>query len=101
MLFEQYRQIGDTSAADIHDHLKTLYNIYCCIGGYPKVVETYLLEKDTERAQAELVKIIDTFTNESIRYFTDILDTPATVPSPGFIPAASSDSVGRLRNWTF
>lgn len=28
-----------------------------------------------EKAQTELVKIIDTFTNESIRCFTDILDT--------------------------
>lgn len=30
--------------------------------------------KDIQKAQGELVKIIDTFTNESIRYFTDILD---------------------------
>lgn len=73
-LFEQYLQIEE-SPADIHERLKKLYDIYCCIGGYPKVVETYLLAKDAEKAQAELVKIIDTFTNESIRYFTDILDT--------------------------
>lgn len=73
-LFKQYLQIEE-SPADIHERLKKLYDIYCCIGGYPKVVETYLLAKDAEKAQAELVKIIDTFTNESIRYFTDILDT--------------------------
>lgn len=76
---ELYRQYGTLLCSpandDIYEHLKAAYEIYCQIGGYPKVVKTYLLEKDMQHAQAELIKIMDTFTNESIRYFTDILDT--------------------------
>lgn len=76
-LYKRYSTLLGSPAddADVYSHLKTAYQIYCQIGGYPKVVETYLLEKDMQAAQAELVKIMDTFTNESIRYFTDILDT--------------------------
>ncbi len=39
------------------------------------MVDTYLITKEEQKAQEELVKIIDTFMNESIRYFTDILDS--------------------------
>ena len=60
---------------DIYASLKQIYDVYCQIGGYPKVVETYLKTKNIQLAQGELVKIIDTFINESIRYFTDILDS--------------------------
>lgn len=75
-LYEQYSTLLCTPADDdIYGQLKSVYQIYCQIGGYPKVVETYLLERNIQAAQAELVKIMDTFTNESIRYFTDILDT--------------------------
>lgn len=76
MLYERYCSLHDTPADDdIYDQLKSAYQLYCQIGGYPKVIDTYLQERDMQHAQAELVKIMDTFTNESIRYFTDILDT--------------------------
>lgn len=76
-VYEHYCGLLDKPGLDdgIYEQLKEIYDIYCQIGGYPKVVENYLLNKDIQRAQGELVKIIDTFTNESIRYFTDILDT--------------------------
>lgn len=75
-LNERYSTLLEEPAGDnIYNQLRDVYQIYCQIGGYPKVVETYLLEKDIQHAQAELVKIMNTFTNESIRYFTDILDT--------------------------
>lgn len=75
-LYQRYRTVeAAPDGDDIYSRLKAAYDIYLQIGGYPKVVETFLLERDIEKAQAELVKIIDTFTNESIRYFTDILDT--------------------------
>ena len=51
----------------IHQQLTEAYDIYTHIGGYPKVVETYLETGDFQKAQGVLVKIIDTFTNESIR----------------------------------
>ena len=58
-----------------HQQLREAYRVYIQIGGYPKVVETYLETKSFQKTQGVLVKIIDTFTNESIRYFSDILDT--------------------------
>lgn len=48
--------------------LKSWYDIYCQIGGYPSVVREYLNSKSIERARSELIRIIDTFMNESIRY---------------------------------
>lgn len=55
--------------------VKAVYDIYLQIGGYPKVVKAYLEKQSTERTRGEVIKIIDTFTNESTRYFTDIQDT--------------------------
>lgn len=55
--------------------VKAVYDIYLQIGGYPNVVKTYLENQSTEQARGALIKIIDTFTNESTRYFTDIQDT--------------------------
>jgi len=75
-LYQKYGNLvqGDLEE-DIHTALKAAYDIYCQIGGYPKVVETYLKSKDIQASQSELIKVIDTFINESIRYFTDILDS--------------------------
>ena len=44
--------------------LKSWYDIYCQIGGYPSVVREYLNSKSIERARSELIRIIDTFMNE-------------------------------------
>ncbi len=60
---------------DAYRNVKAVYDIYLQIGGYPKVVKTYLEKQSTEQARGEVIKIIDTFTNESTRYFTDIQDT--------------------------
>lgn len=74
-LYQRYLiQDYDTFSEHDLDELKTLYEIYCQIGGYPKVVETYLTTQSIILAQEELVKIIDTFINESVRYFKDIPD---------------------------
>ncbi|MDD3279775.1 MAG: AAA family ATPase, partial [Lachnospiraceae bacterium] len=75
-LYQDYLTLMEKQGEpETYDKLKAIYDIYCQIGGYPKVVETYLEKQNIEKAQGVLVKIIDTFTNESIRYFTDILDT--------------------------
>lgn len=75
-LYHQYcGLLKERTLDDTYEKLKQVFDIYCQIGGYPKVVEAYLLKHSVEAAQEQLIKIMDTFTNESIRYFTDILDT--------------------------
>jgi len=62
------------SEESVYDELTNLYQIYCEIGGYPNVVLKYLENKSFQECQAELINIIQLFTNESKRYFDDILD---------------------------
>lgn len=56
------------------EQIDELYRVYMQIGGYPAVVREYLSSKDINKSVIELKKIIDTFLNESMRYFDDILD---------------------------
>ncbi|MCM1233560.1 MAG: AAA family ATPase [Ruminococcus flavefaciens] len=62
---------GDAGA---YQELQRLYSDYCQIGGYPSVVLRYLEDASLKDCQTELLKIIRLFTNESRRYFEDILD---------------------------
>lgn len=57
-----------------YQRLSELYETYLKIGGYPAVVLRYLETQSIESANTELLKIIRLFTNESKRYFEDILD---------------------------
>lgn len=58
----------------VYQELEALYQIYCAIGGYPAVVLEYLDHSSIDGCQQVLEKIIHLFTNESKRYFEDILD---------------------------
>ncbi len=62
------------SDAAVYQELQKLYEDYCKIGGYPSVVLQYLENTSLEDCQTQLLKIIRLFTNESKRYFEDILD---------------------------
>ena len=75
-LFRLYLLVGNSVSDDktYNEHLKQLYDIYCQIGGYPAVIEKYLSSGSMETAIKELTRIIETFLNESMRYFTDIPD---------------------------
>lgn len=75
--YEDYKDMNlyGESSAGIYQELKILYEDYCRIGGYPSVVLKYLEKAPLEDCQAELLKIIRLFTQESRRYFEDILDT--------------------------
>lgn len=77
-LYKKYQELpfvpADDSANETYADLQHAFQIYKQIGGYPKVVDTYLCARDLSAAQRELVKIIRIFTNESLRYFTDIED---------------------------
>lgn len=73
---DQYEKMSlcGGSNAEIYRERQALYNDYCMIGGYPGVVLKYLENTPLQECQAELLKIIRLFTNESRRYFEDILD---------------------------
>lgn len=72
-LYEEMSLCGG-SEGTVYQELQKLYNDYCMIGGYPGVVLKYLEKAPVQDCQAELLKIIRLFTNESRRYFEDILD---------------------------
>lgn len=62
------------SEDSVYKELQKYYEDYCQTGGYPSVVLQYLENASFEDCQAELLKIIRLFANESKRYFEDILD---------------------------
>ena len=72
-LYEKMSLCGESDGT-VYQELQKLYNDYCMIGGYPGVVLKYLEKAPVQDCQAELLKIIRLFTNESRRYFEDILD---------------------------
>lgn len=59
----------------VYQSLEDLYQVYCSIGGYPAVVLDYLDNGSIENCQLVIEKIIHLFSNESKRYFEDILDS--------------------------
>lgn len=67
---------GSGEDADYQD-ISEQYRIYTQIGGYPSVVLKYLSGASVKECQDELQEIIRLFTNESRRYFDDILDYEA------------------------
>lgn len=72
-LYEKLDLYGQ-STEEVYQKLSEYYRIYTKIGGYPAVVLRYLENSSIEEANTELLKIIKLFTNESKRYFDDILD---------------------------
>lgn len=62
---------------DDYREISSWYSIYKQIGGYPSVVLKYLSSASARECQQELQEIIRLFTNESRRYFDDILDYEA------------------------
>ena len=56
-----------------YDELKSFYQIYCAIGGYPDVVNTYLESRDLTDCERTLYQVIRIFIEESSRYFTNVL----------------------------
>lgn len=74
---ELYEAIDLFGASDEsrYQELRDCFELYQRIGGYPSVVDTYLQYKDFERCDRELMRLMDTFINESKRYFDDVLET--------------------------
>lgn len=72
-LYEELDLYGG-SEQSVYVRLGELYKVYCRIGGYPAVVLNYLKNRSFDACRKELEGIIGLFTNESRRYFEDILD---------------------------
>ncbi|MCD8150838.1 MAG: AAA family ATPase [Clostridiales bacterium] len=72
-LFEKIGLYGESSHEE-YDELKSYYEIYCEIGGYPAVVMSYLEHRSVQKCRELLLQIIQIFIDESQRYFDDILE---------------------------
>lgn len=76
---ELFRSLDIFGGSDlfVYEEFSELYQVYSQIGGYPAVVLRYLSGASMEECREELISIIRLFTNESRRYFADILDYEA------------------------
>lgn len=72
-LYDQIDLYGGGSHED-YDLLKSLYDVYCKIGGYPAVVRKYFETGDISECRREIAHIIQIFVEESERYFDNILE---------------------------
>lgn len=72
--YSVYEELDMYGNGNSYKELEELYGIYTNIGGYPAVVLQYLESASLDDCVTVLIKIIKLFTNESKRYFDDILD---------------------------
>ena len=87
------------SCLEVYDRLRMAYDQYCQIGGYPKVVEAYLERRDILAARKELVRIIQIFLEESMRYFKDITDISVEIAEKTGASTATISRVNRSLNY--
>lgn len=73
-LYESLDLYGGSSPEQ-YNQIRNYFDIYQRIGGYPSVVKKYIQYKDFDRCDAEIWQLIDIFTNESKRYFNNIMET--------------------------
>ena len=71
-LYEEIDLYGE-SPHEWYDELKELYQIYCTIGGYPDVVNSYLDNQGVTDCERVLYQVIRIFIEESSRYFSNVL----------------------------
>lgn len=57
-----------------YDEIKDYFDLYCQLGGYPRVVQNYLETGDLSQSRRLVERIIDIFIKESSRYFESELD---------------------------
>lgn len=73
-LYDSIDLFGGADAAQ-YESLKKCYDLYQRIGGYPSVIKAYLEYKEFEPCDEELARLMNIFTNESKRYFDDVMET--------------------------
>ena len=72
-LYERLSLDGMDDHAE-YDEIKGYFDLYCQIGGYPRVVQNYLETRDLGQSRRLLEQIINIFVKESSRYFESELD---------------------------
>ena len=80
--------IFGSGTEETYQQISFWYEIYRQIGGYPSVVLKYLSTSSIAECREELQEIIHLFTNESRRYFDDILDYEAYPICSAALPAS-------------
>lgn len=73
-LYDSANLFGSSEEA-VYNNLKECFNLYQRIGGYPSVVKIYMEYKDFAKCDIELARLMSIFTNESKRYFDDVMET--------------------------
>lgn len=73
-LYDSVDLFGGSDPAQ-YKELKEIFDLYQRIGGYPSVVNIYLEHKSFELCDVELRRLMEIFTNESKRYFDDVMET--------------------------
>ena len=66
------KECYDISGSD--ESLAKYFELYKWTGGYPAVIAEYLNTKDLKNCTEKLLYVVETFTSESARYFSDIED---------------------------
>lgn len=72
-MYNRLSLLGESKHEE-YDEIKKYFDIYCQIGGYPKVVQAYLETGDIAYCRKVLNKIISIFIKESSRYFDSIME---------------------------
>lgn len=72
-LYETIDLFGGNNSAD-YEKLMSYYEIYQKIGGYPAVVVSYAQEKNLSKCYEQIGRLVEIFSDESKRYFSDIMD---------------------------
>lgn len=72
-LYNQLALFGGSDHEN-YNEIRAYFDLYCQIGGYPKVVQTYQESGDIAACRAELAKIINVFIKESSRYFDSAIE---------------------------
>jgi predicted AAA+ superfamily ATPase len=72
-IYDEISLFGE-SDHELYDELKSYFEVYLKIGGYPEVVKTYLEKRDVRECLKRIEEIIQVFIMESTKYFGDPLE---------------------------
>lgn len=72
-IYEEISLFGE-SDHKLYDELKSYFDVYLKIGGYPEVVKTYLQKKSIKECLKKIEEITQIFITESTKYFGDPLE---------------------------